>query len=445
MAKRFVILGGGESGVGAAILAQKLGYEVFLSDKGRLLDKHVQTLNHYGIAFEQGLHTEDKILNAGTIVKSPGIAEKYDVMRRVRAANIEVISEIEFGYRHTKGQIVAITGSNGKTTTTSLTHHVLKQGGLDVGLGGNIGISFARQVAENDKPIYVLEISSFQLDDIKEFSPYIGVLTNITPDHLDRYEYKLENYIESKFKVANAMDHGKHFVYNMDDELTMQWMQHNPVHAHMIPISYDHELEEGAFVRNNEIIINLNNTQFTMSINELGLTGRHNVYNSMAAGIVGRLYDLRKENMRESLSDFEALEHRLETVAKVSGIEFINDSKATNVNSTWYALESMNKPVIWIAGGVDKGNDYEVLKSLVGKKVKALICLGVDNRPLHTAFSKSVDMIINTTDMIEAVDMAYRLGNNGDVVLLSPACASFDLFENYEDRGKKFKAAVRNL
>ena len=445
MAKRFVILGGGESGVGAAILAQKLGYEVFLSDKGRLLDKHVQTLNHYGIAFEQGLHTEDKILNAGTIVKSPGIAEKYDVMRRVRAANIEVISEIEFGYRHTKGQIVAITGSNGKTTTTSLTHHVLKQGGLDVGLGGNIGISFARQVAENDKPIYVLEISSFQLDDIKEFSPYIGVLTNITPDHLDRYEYKLENYIESKFKVSNAMDHGKHFIYNMDDELTMQWMQHNPVHAHMIPISYDHELEEGAFVRNNEIIINLNNTQFTMSINELGLTGRHNVYNSMAAGIVGRLYDLRKENMRESLSDFEALEHRLETVAKVSGIEFINDSKATNVNSTWYALESMNKPVIWIAGGVDKGNDYEVLKSLVGKKVKALICLGVDNRPLHTAFSKSVDMIINTTDMIEAVDMAYRLGNNGDVVLLSPACASFDLFENYEDRGKKFKAAVRNL
>jgi UDP-N-acetylmuramoylalanine--D-glutamate ligase len=241
------------------------------------------------------------------------------------------------------------------------------------------------------------------------------------------------------------MDHGKHFIYNMDDELTMQWMKHNPVHAHMIPISYEHEVEEGAFVKNNEIIININNTQFTMSINELGLTGRHNVYNSMAAGIVGRLYDLRKETMRESLSDFEALEHRLETVAKVSGIEFINDSKATNVNSTWYALESMNKPVIWIAGGVDKGNDYEVLKSLVGKKVKALICLGVDNRPLHTAFSKSVDMIINTTDMIEAVDMAYRLGNSGDVVLLSPACASFDLFENYEDRGKKFKAAVRNL
>ncbi len=446
MNKKFVLLGGGESGVGSAILAKKLGYEVFLSDKGKIAEKYVNILNEYEIPFEQGQHTTAKILDADEVMKSPGIADKYEIIKQIKAQGIHIISEIEFGFRHTKGQIIGITGSNGKTTTTSLTHHLFRTYEKKVGLGGNIGISFARQVAEDDKDVYVLEISSFQLDDIQAFHPHCAVLTNLSPDHLDRYDYKYENYIASKFNITKNQTASEFFVYNADDIDTIKYLEKHPTQARAIPFSYEKEFqEEGAFVKNNEIIINLNKTQFIMSINQLGITGKHNVYNTMAAGIVGKLYDLRKEDMRESMSDFNALEHRMERVGKVGGIEFINDSKATNVNSTWFALESMSKPVIWIAGGIDKGNDYEILLPLVKKNVKALICLGTDNAPLHKAFSKHVDMIVNTTDMIEAVNIAYRLGNAGDVVLLSPACASFDLFENYEDRGKKFKSAIRNL
>ena len=445
MNKKFVILGGGESGIGSAILAKKLGYEVFLSDKGKIQDKYVQTLQDYEIDFEQGVHSEDRILTAHEVMKSPGIADKYEIIQKIKSANIPIISEIEFGFRHTEGSIIGITGSNGKTTTTSLTHHLFSKCDKKVGLGGNIGISFARQVAEDDKEIYVLEISSFQLDDIKTFHPHCAVLTNLSPDHLDRYNYKYENYIESKFNITKNQNANEFFIYNADDIDSLKYLEQHPSKAKAIPFSYEKEFEEGAFVKNNEIIINLNKTQFIMSINQLGITGKHNVYNTMAAGIVGKVYDLRKEDMRESMSDFNALEHRMERVGKVGGIEFINDSKATNVNSTWFALESMNKPVVWIAGGIDKGNDYEVLLPLVKKNVKALVCLGVDNAPLHKAFSKHVDMLVNTTDMIEAVNIAYRLANSGDVVLLSPACASFDLFENYEDRGKKFKSAIRNL
>jgi UDP-N-acetylmuramoylalanine--D-glutamate ligase len=448
MTKRFVILGGGESGVGAAILAKKLGYDVFLSDRGKIADKYLSVLHEYAIEFEEGQHTEANILNADEVMKSPGIAEKYEIVKKIRAANLPVISEIEFAARHTKAQIVGITGSNGKTTTTSLVYHILQRGGLDVGLAGNIGISFARQVAEHDRQIFVLEISSFQLDDIVSFQPHIAVLTNLSPDHLDRYNYDYSQYIQSKFNITKNQTAQNIFIYCADDKDTLDYMtlHQTDIKAQLYPFSFINEQAQGAYVRNNqEIIINTNHNQFIMSINELGLNGKHNIYNSMAAGIVGRLYDLRKEEMRESLQDFQALEHRMETVGKIGGIEFINDSKATNVNSTWFALESMSKPIVWIAGGIDKGNDYEVLIPLVKKHVKALICLGVDSSPLHKAFSKHVDMIINTTDMIEAVNVAARLADSGDVVLLSPACASFDLFENYEDRGKKFKSAVRNL
>ncbi len=445
MSKYFVILGGGESGVGSAILAQKLGYKVFLSDKGKIQEKYVSILNEYKIDFEQGQHSEEKILAADEVMKSPGIADKYDIIQKIKARNINIISEIEFGFRHTKGQIIAITGSNGKTTTTSLTHHLFKNDKRKVGLGGNIGISFARQVAEDDKEIYVLEVSSFQLDDIQKFHPHVAVLTNLSPDHLDRYNYEYKNYIDSKFNVTIHQTPAEYFIYNADDIDTLEYLKNKKIKAKCIPFSYDKEFEEGAYVKDNTIIININKTQFTMSIDQLGITGKHNVYNTMAAGIVGKLYELRKEDMRESMSDFSALEHRMERVGKIGGIEFVNDSKATNVNSTWFALESMNKPIIWIAGGVDKGNDYEVLLPLIKKNVKALVCLGVDNAPLHKAFSKHVDMLVNTTDMIEAVTIAHRLASPGDVVLLSPACASFDLFENYEDRGKKFKSAVRNL
>lgn len=446
MKKRFVILGGGESGIGSAILAQKLGYDVFVSDKGIIKEPYINILKQYDIPFESGCHSENLILNADEVMKSPGIADKYEIVQKIRNNNIPILSEIEFGFRHTKGSIIGITGSNGKTTTTSLTYHLFNKHSKRVGLGGNIGISFARQVAEDDKDIYVLEISSFQLDDVKQFHPHCAVLTNLSPDHLDRYDYKYASYIHSKFNITLNQSADEFFIYNADDLDTIAYLEKNPTKAKALPFSLNKEIQgEGAFVKNNEIIINIHKTEFIMAVNQLGITGRHNVYNTMAAGIVGRIYDLRKEDMRESMADFNALEHRMERIGKIGGIEFINDSKATNVNSTWFALESMNKPVIWIAGGVDKGNDYEILLPLVKKNVKALICLGVDNAPLHKAFSKHVDMLINTTDMIEAVGIAYRLGNPGDVVLLSPCCASFDLFENYEDRGKKFKSAVRNL
>jgi UDP-N-acetylmuramoylalanine--D-glutamate ligase len=446
MSKRLVILGAGESGCGTAVLGIKHGYEVFVSDGGAIKPLYKSMLDEWKVDFEQGTHTIDKILNADLVMKSPGIPDKAPIVKAIREKGIEVVSEIDFAAQFTSARIVGITGSNGKTTTTSLIYHILKNAGLNVGFGGNIGQSFAYQVATESFDYYVLEISSFQLDDIHTFSPNIAVLTNITPDHLDRYNYELQNYVAAKFAITRHQTEDDLFIYNTDDEITMANLDKYPTKAKKIPFSYDTMVEEGAYTHNEQIIINLKNqNQFTMSIQELGLSGRHNVYNSMAAGIVANAYGLRKEQIRESLSDFKSLEHRMESVTKVRGIEFVNDSKATNVNSTWYALESMNKPIIWIAGGIDKGNDYSVLEPLIRKKVRAMICLGSDNTKLHSAFGKMIDIIINTSNMTDAVKMAYSLGNSGEVVLLSPACASFDLFENYEDRGKKFKAAVSQL
>ncbi|MBK7148845.1 MAG: UDP-N-acetylmuramoyl-L-alanine--D-glutamate ligase [Bacteroidetes bacterium] len=445
MKKRLVVLGAGESGFGTAVLGIKQGYHVFVSDGGKVKDIYKKKLEEWKIEYEEGKHTEEKILNADVVMKSPGIPEKAEMVKKLRKAGIKIVSEIEFGSWYTNAKIIGITGANGKTTTTALTYHILKNGGLHVGLGGNIGQSFAYQVATETFDYYVLEISSFQLDDIEHFRPHIAVLTNITPDHLDRYNYELQNYVQSKFNICKNQLSSDYFIYCADDEITKVNLEKYPTAAIKIPFSYEQKLAEGGYVQDENIIININQNQFTMSIQELGLSGRHNVYNSLAAGIVANVYGLRKEQIRESLSDFKSLEHRMESVAKVRNIEFINDSKATNVNSTWYALESMNKPVIWIAGGIDKGNDYSVMESLVKKKVKGMICLGTDNTKLHSAFGKMVDIMVNVTNMNDAVRMAYQLGNPGDCVLLSPACASFDLFENYEDRGKKFKEAVIQL
>jgi UDP-N-acetylmuramoylalanine--D-glutamate ligase len=443
--KRLVILGAGESGFGTAVLGKKEGYAVFVSDKGKISDKYQALLNEHNIEFESEQHTEEKIFNADLVMKSPGIPEKAEMVKKLREKGVKIVSEIEFASWYTDAQIIAITGANGKTTVTSMCYQMLKDAGVNVGLGGNIGQSFAFQVATETFSHYVLEISSFQLDDIETFRPNVAVLTNITPDHLDRYNYELQNYVTSKFNITKYQQEGDVFIYCSDDEITMENLSRYPTKAKMIPFSYDKEVAEGAYVKENEIQFNINKTQFNMSIQELGVKGRHNVYNSMAAGIVGSVYGLRKEEIRKSLADFKSLEHRLESVAKVRGIEFINDSKATNVNSTWFALESMSKEIIWIAGGVDKGNDYKVLEPLVKGKVKAMICLGVDNTKLHSAFGKLVDVVVNVHSMRDAVRMAYQLGKSGDAVLLSPACASFDLFENYEDRGKKFKDCVYQL
>lgn len=445
MKKRLVILGAGESGFGTAVLGVKQGYDVFVSDGGKIKDIYKKQLEDWKIEYEEAKYTDEKILNADVVMKSPGIPEKAEMVKKIRKQGIKIVSEIEFGSWFTNAQIVGITGANGKTTTTALTYHIMKSGGMNVGLGGNIGKSFAYQVATENFDYYVLEISSFQLDDIEKFRPDIAVLTNITPDHLDRYNYELQNYVTSKFNITKNQTEKDYFIYCADDEITMSNMEKYPTDAQKIPFAYDKEFAEGGFVKNDNIIININQNQFTMSIQELGLSGRHNVYNSLAAGIVANVYGLRKEQIRESLSDMKSLEHRMESVAKVRNIEFINDSKATNVNSTWYALESMNKPVIWIAGGIDKGNDYSVMEQLVKKKVRGMICLGVDNTKLHSAFGKMVDIMVNVSNMGDAVRMAYQLGNSGDCVLLSPACASFDLFENYEDRGKKFKEEVIKL
>ena len=445
MKQRLVILGGGESGAGTAVLGLKQGYDVFLSDKSKIADKYKAVLDEYNVSYEEEQHTEEKILNADVVMKSPGIPEKAEVVKHLRAKDVKIVSEIEFASWYTDAQIVGITGANGKTTTTALTYHIMKEGGLNVGLGGNIGKSFAMQVATEQYDYYVLEISSFQLDDIEKFRPNIAILTNITPDHLDRYNYELQNYVAAKYAITKHQTENDTFIYCSDDEITMQNIDKYPTKAKKIPFSYETEYTEGAYVKDETIHINIQNNPFTMSIQELGIRGRHNVYNSMAAGIVANIYGLRKEQIRESLMNFKSLEHRLESVTKIRGVEFINDSKATNVNSTWYALESTSKPIIWIAGGVDKGNDYTVLEQLVKKKVRAMICLGVDNTKLHAAFSKHVDIVVNCTNMRDAVRMAYQLGNPGDAVLLSPACASFDLFQNYEDRGKKFKDAVIQL
>lgn len=448
MNKRLVILGGGESGIGSAILAKQKGYDVFLSDQSAIKDKFKSQLLEEGIPFEEGQHSTDKILNAVEIIKSPGIPDKANIIQQALAKGIPVISEIEFAGRYTSAKTICITGSNGKTTTTLLTYHILKKAGLNVGLGGNVGKSFALQVARENFDYYVLELSSFQLDGMYQFKADIAVLLNITPDHLDRYDYKFENYVASKFRILQNQSKENYFVYCLDDEVLTNFMQQHKVVSTLVPFSIKKPIDgDGAWLNTNQITLNYkpNQPPLIMTIEKLALQGKHNVYNSMAASLVAKIVDVRKDIIRESLEDFRNAEHRLEFVATVNGIEFINDSKATNVNSTWYALESMNKPVVWVCGGQDKGNDYNELHDLVKQHVKAIVCLGKDNKKIISAFKDVVDLIVETDNAADAVATSYKIGKKGDVVLLSPACASFDLFKSYEDRGMQFKAAVRAL
>ncbi|WP_163514159.1 UDP-N-acetylmuramoyl-L-alanine--D-glutamate ligase [Gelidibacter japonicus] len=442
--KRLVILGGGESGVGTALLGKAKGYEVFLSDKGKIKEKYKEVLIHNEIEFEDEQHTESKILDADIVMKSPGIPDKVALVKQIREKGIQVVSEIEFASKFTNATIVGITGSNGKTTTASLTHHILKQE-LEVGLSGNIGKSFALQILEHDYPNYVLEISSFQLDDIVDFKPHIAVLLNITPDHLDRYDYKFENYIASKFRIVMNQTKDDYLIYDADDEVIVEWLKSHKVQSTLLPFSLTKTIENGAYLDKEEIKITIDNNQIIMSTTNLALEGKHNIKNQMAASTVAHLLKIRKQTIRESLENFQGVEHRLEKVLKINKVRYINDSKATNVNATYFALDSMESPTIWIVGGVDKGNDYRELFPFINEKVKAIICLGVDNEKLLNTFGKMVDTIVETQSMNEAVKMAYKLAETGDTVLLSPACASFDLFENYEDRGRQFKEAVRNL
>lgn len=451
MGKRFVILGGGESGAGAALLAKQQGYEVFLSDGSSLKNEYRNELLQAGIEFEEGMHTESKILDADEVMKSPGIPEKAAIVKKIRAKGIPVISEVELAYRF-KGnsRIVAITGSNGKTTTTALTYHICKTAGLDCALVGNIGDSFAKRVAENPSPLYVVEVSSFQLDDIITFRPDVAILTNITEDHLDRYDYKFENYIRSKFRIAMNQQAGDHFIYCADDEVTMKYKDNPAVtgfslQSNQLPISMKKELPNGAFIKDGDMYVRTGQDFTNMSVFDFALKGKHNQYNTMAACVAATTLDIRKDKIRDAVQNFQNLEHRMEHVATVRGVEFINDSKATNVNSAWYALESMTKPTIMILGGVDKGNDYSLIEELVKEKVKAIVCLGTDNRKIHEAFGNIVSTIVNTSSAVEAVQAAFHFAGKGDVVLLSPACASFDLFKNYEDRGNQFKHAVKEL
>ncbi len=443
--KRIAILGAGESGVGAAILAQKEGWEVWVSDFGKVKERYRNEMEEHRIPYEEEGHDQERILKSELVVKSPGIPEKAPMVQEIRKAGIELVSEIEFASRYTDATLVAITGSNGKTTTAMLTHHLLKKGGFDVGLAGNIGDSFARQVAQKNHPVYVLEVSSFQLDDISTFRPHIAILTNITADHLDRYEYDLRKYAHAKFRITENQQAEDHFIYCLDDPKTQELLPEYDIKANTYGFSFEQKKESVAWVENDAIHIemNLDNTAFT--IESMTLQGRHNLYNTMAAAVVGRIQGMRKSTIRESFSDFRNVEHRLERISMVRGVEFVNDSKATNVNSTWYALESITKPIIWIAGGVDKGNDYSILEPLVSKKVKAIVAIGEDVLKIHHAFSRKVDLIVNTQSMEEAVKMGYHLADSGDCVLLSPACASFDLFENYEDRGRQFKHFVKQL
>ncbi len=445
MKKRMVILGGGESGSGAAVLAKLQGFDVFLSDMGIIKESYKLLLNAHEIEWEEGKHSEEKILNAIEIVKSPGIPDKASIIVKIKEAKIPVVSEIEFAARYTNAKIIAITGTNGKTTTTLLTHHLLENAGLKVGLAGNIGSSFALQVATQFYDYYILEISSFMLDDMFEFKADIAILTNITPDHLDRYDYKMENYVNSKFRITQNQTAKDYFIYCLDDEEIAKALATKNIPSQMIPFSIEEKLSEGAYLENNNLNITHHSNTFTMTIQELALQGKHNLYNSMASGIAARLLDIRNETLKESLSDFKNAEHRLEHVARIQDIDFINDSKATNVNSTWYALESISTPIVWIAGGVDKGNDYTMLKKLVKDRVRAIVCLGTDNSKIHEAFEGEVDIIVNTGSAREAAEISYHLAKKGDTVLLSPACASFDLFKNYEDRGTQFKEAVKEL
>ena len=446
MNKRLVILGAGESGIGAALLGKQRGYDVFVSDAGIITAKYKQELIDNKIDFEEAQHTEIKILNADEVMKSPGIPDKNEMVKKIHSKGIPVISEIELAYRF-KGdsKIVAITGSNGKSTCTSLIYHICKTAELDCALVGNIGYSFAKQVAEDPKPLYVAEISSFQLDDIKDFRADVAVLLNITEDHLDRYDYKFENYIESKFRIIKNQQQGDYFIYNADDEVIIKHLQKHITETNPLPFSMKQEFNKGGWIKNDQMMLKVLEERVSMSIYDFALKGKHNQYNTMAAGIAAATLGIRKEKIREAVATFHSLEHRMEHVATVRGVEFINDSKATNVNSTWYALESMDHPTVLILGGIDKGNDYSLIEDLVKEKVKAIVCLGIDNSKIHKAFENIVPMIVDTDSANSAVRQSFRLAQKGDVVLLSPACASFDLFKNYEDRGKQFKEAVREL
>jgi len=443
--KNIVILGAGESGVGAAILAKAKGYKIFVSDNGKIADKYKAELDLYAIEWEEGGHSVDRILKASELIKSPGIPDTIALIKQIKEKGIPVISEIEFAGRYTNAYSVCITGSNGKTTTTLLIYEILKQAGLQVGLAGNIGDSFARQVALNNYDYYVLELSSFQLDGMYDYCADIAVILNITPDHLDRYDNDFAKYVESKFRILQNTSKNQKLIFCQDDDVIIHKLQELNPEVELLPFSLKTKVENGAYGTQNKLIFTLNNGEFTMNLKELALQGKHNAYNSMAAGLAASVLKIKKENIRDCLTNFKGVEHRLEPVIKVHQIEFINDSKATNVNSTWYALESMKKPTVWIVGGVDKGNDYSLLMPLVKNKVKAIVCLGNDNSKLHKAFDGQIETVVDARSMEEAVRSAYFLADNNDAVLLSPACASFDLFENYEDRGRQFKNWVRNL
>lgn len=444
--KRLAILGGGESGVGTAILAKQKGWEVFLSDRGNLKPEYRKQLDDEGIAYEEGKHTEDKILGADCIMKSPGIPDKAPIVLKARERGIAVISEIEFAAQYTDKPIIAITGSNGKTTTTMLTYHLLKEAGLSVGLGGNIGYSFAELVAHSNPDYYVLEISSFQLDGIAtHFAPHIAMLLNITPDHLDRYNYQFENYIASKFRIAMNQTANDYLIYDADDEVIADWLRHHKVAAKLLPFTVKKEVAEGAYLKDNKIYMKIDEKTTEIEVDEISLKGIHNVKNTMAATIAARLLAVRDQSLRQSLKGFKGADHRLEEVKVVDGVTYVNDSKATNVNSVFFALDTIKTPIVWIVGGQDKGNDYQSLMPYVQEKVKAIVCLGVDNTPLLRSFASVMPNLVETRSMEEAVRLAKHFAAAGDTVLLSPACASFDLFDNYEHRGNMFKEAVAKL
>ena len=442
---RVVVLGGGESGVGSAVLAKVKGFDVFLSDMGTISEKYASMLDEWKIPYEQGKHTEEMILNADEVIKSPGIPSTAAMVQKIEDKGIRVISEIEFAGRYDSAKKVCITGSNGKTTTTSLIYHLLEQAGLNVGLGGNIGKSYAYQVATEKHDIYVLELSSFQLDNVYDFKADIAIITNITPDHLDRYDYNMENYVKSKFRITRNMDKDDCFIFCSDDEITINHLNKIVIKAQQLPFTQKKEVAQGAFVKEDRIIVRYKNEECDMFLQELALGGRHNVYNSMAAALAAKAMDIDNKVIREGLSSFQAVEHRLEKVLSIKDVLYINDSKATNVDAAWYALECQTRPVIWIVGGTDKGNDYSSLVPLAKEKVKAIICMGLDNRKIHDAFTDVVPKMIDVTSAKDAVQAAHTLAVSGDVVLLSPCCASFDLFKNYEDRGRQFKDAVRAL
>ena len=442
---RIVVLGGGESGVGSAVLAKVKGFDVFLSDMGKISEKYASTLKEWDIPFEEGKHSEDLILNADEVIKSPGIPSTAPMVRKIEDRGIGVISEIEFAGRYDTAKKVCITGSNGKTTTTSLIYHLLQQAGLNVGLGGNIGKSYAYQVATENHDIYVLELSSFQLDNVYDFKADIAIITNITPDHLDRYGYKMENYVKAKFRITRNMSSDDCFIFCSDDEITINHLNQIVVKAQQLPFSQKTEVSQGAFVKDDRMIVRYKDQECDMYLQELALGGKHNIYNSMAAAIAAKVMDIDNASIREGLATFQAVEHRLEKVLSIRDVLYINDSKATNVDSAWYALECQTRPVVWIVGGTDKGNDYSSLRPLAQEKVKAIICLGLDNEKIHASFGDIVSEMHDVTSAQDAVRLASELATAGDVVLLSPCCASFDLFKNYEDRGRQFKEAVRNL